>query len=113
MRTSVSQIVNGKSVAQYDSIATATRLTGADNSNISKVTRGDRKTAGGFGWESAESVNSRRKIVAIEPTTGETVAVFNSLDAVRSSTNVRMDRVVDAVAGLRRTAAGLAWSITG
>lgn len=113
MRTSVTQRVNGKSVAQYDSIATATRLTGADSSNISKVTQGDRRSAGGFGWESTESVNTRRKIVAIDPSTGNTVAIFNGLEAIQAFTTVRNDRVVEAVTGSRRTAGGLVWRYTG
>lgn len=113
MRSSVNQRLNGKSVAQYNSISTASRLTGADGSNISKVTGGARRTAGGFGWETAENVNTRRKIVAVDPSTYEVVAVFNDLDTVRTTTNARMDRVVSTIAGNRRTAHGLVWAITG
>lgn len=37
----------------YESIQLATKMTGVHNTNISRVLRGERKTAGGYHWEYA------------------------------------------------------------
>ena len=39
----------------YNSMHEAERITGIPNSNISKVCKGERKTAGGYHWEVVEN----------------------------------------------------------
>ena len=39
----------------YNSMSEAERMTGIPNSNISKVCKGERKTAGGYHWEVVEN----------------------------------------------------------
>ena len=39
----------------YNSMSEAERMTGVPNSNISKVCKGERKTAGGYHWEVVEN----------------------------------------------------------
>ena len=43
--------LDGYLLAEFKSIAEASRITGVNNSSIAKVCRGDRKTAGGFYFE--------------------------------------------------------------
>jgi hypothetical protein len=44
----------GRKLKKYSSIREAAASTGADPSNISKVTRGVYKTAGGFRWQTSK-----------------------------------------------------------
>lgn len=44
----------GRKLKKYSSIREAATSTGTDPSNISKVTRGVYKTAGGFRWQTAK-----------------------------------------------------------
>ena len=43
---------DGTFIASYNSIAEAEKATGVHNPNITKVIKGERKTAGGFIWKS-------------------------------------------------------------
>jgi hypothetical protein len=44
----------GRKLKKYSSIREAATSTGVDPSNISKVTRGVYKTAGGFRWQTSK-----------------------------------------------------------
>ena len=46
----IQQLENGQVLATYPSIKEAERITGINNSNISQVCQGKRKTAGGYQW---------------------------------------------------------------
>lgn len=47
----VIQFLNGEFVAEYESIATASKVTGLEASNISAVCKGKRPICGGFTWQ--------------------------------------------------------------
>ncbi len=55
-------------VAVFASASEAGRKTGIDSSSISKVARGQRKMAGGFGWRflEEETVNTRQDVIDLE-----------------------------------------------
>lgn len=50
----VQMTTGGRKLKRYSSIREASNVTGVDSSNISKVTRGVYKTAGGFRWQTAK-----------------------------------------------------------
>lgn len=106
---SVTQYAKGKAIATYASMALAAKLTGARANHISEVASGNRNTAGGYGWKRGALVNKKAATVTASTPTGESVAVLTTLDAIRNSTVVRTNRVVEALAGKRKTANGLIW----
>ena len=50
----VQQILNGEIIAEFESMGEAARQTGCNQSHISAVCRGKRKSTGGFQWQKVE-----------------------------------------------------------
>lgn len=50
----VQQLLNGEVIAEYESMSEAARQTGCNQSHISAVCRGKRKSTGGFQWRKIE-----------------------------------------------------------
>lgn len=108
---SVAQIYNGKTIAYYRSAGVAAFFTCTDRSNINKVIRGVRESAGAFSWDRTNtSTRGKGKVIASTPS-GEVVAVFENMEAVEAaSLFLRPARIKAVINGTKKTAYTYVWS---
>lgn len=100
MSKNITQYDGTKVVARYATILTASRITGADQSHISKVARGRRDTAGGYKWRYTRGNLTSLKhpgAVAQVDKTGNVVAVYADIEHAVKLTGSNLDRIVESI----------------
>jgi len=121
------RLANLKSVQQWSkdgtqllrtfvSVEEATRATGSDGSHISKVCKGERKTAGGFHWKFVNpediQTNEPLKFTKIQQWSfdGKTlIAEYDSLNEATRVTNSCTRTISKCCKGKLRSAGGFKW----
>ena len=106
-------------VAEYESIAEASRITGIEDSDIGACLREIKFTAGGFYWVKAEKTNplvrisdcdfGRVPVYQIDPDTLQIVNKFPSIKEAVIATGAPMGNLSSCIHGKRGKAGGFIW----
>jgi hypothetical protein len=110
MSKTITQYDGRKIVARYSTIMTASRVTGTDQSHISKVARGVRNTAGGYKWRYARGniFNSLKRpggVVQLDKT-GNIVAIYSDMNYAAQLSGSNIDRIADSMYSYYMTGRG-------
>lgn len=100
MSKTITQYEGTKIVARYATIMTASRLTGADQSHISKVARGRRETAGGYRWKYTRGdmlTRTRPGAIAQLDKTGNVVAIYSDSEYAAQLSGSKHNRILDSL----------------
>ena len=111
------KLVAFRLVKEYKSANHAARENNIQFTNICKVCRGERKTAGGFGWsytkaESIEPIKTKRlgDCTVLQFTKeGEFIAEYSSSKEARRQTGVNNTTIGLVCKGKNKTAGGFVW----
>ena len=111
----VRQLLDGKTIAVYNSRHTAANATGVDVSSIRKVCRGARKAAGGFTWENAKLsmnlVDARKLSLIVQRNLdGDNIGLYRDVAIASKATGVKAGNIRYAMDGTRKTAGGFVWA---
>jgi group I intron endonuclease len=109
--------LSGQLIKEYKSAHDAARENNIQFTNICKVCRGERKTAGGFGWsyvkaESIEPIKTKRLgdgTVLQFTKEGEFVAEYSSAKEARRKTGINDTTIGLVCKGKGKTAGGFVW----
>lgn len=109
--------LSGQFIKEYKSAHDAARKNNIQFTNICKVCRGERKTAGGFGWsytktESIEPIKTKRLgdgTVLQFTKEGEFVAEYSSAKEARRQTGINDTTIGLVCKGKGKTAGGFVW----
>lgn len=109
--------ISGDFVAEYKSAHEAARALNIQFTNICKVCRGERKTAGGFGWsytkaESIEPIKTKRLgdgTVLQFTKEGEFIAEYSSAKEAWRQTGINDTTIGLVCKGRGKTAGGFVW----
>ena len=109
--------LSGRFMKEYKSAHDAARENNIQFTNICKVCRGERKTAGGFGWsytkaESIEPIKTKRlgdSAVLQFTKEGEFVAEYSSAKEARRQTGINDTTIGLVCKGKGKTAGGFVW----
>lgn len=109
--------LSGRFVKEYKSAHDAARENNIQFTNICKVCRGERKTAGGFGWsytkaENIEPIKTKRlgdSTVLQFTKEGEFVAEYSSAKEARRQTGINDTTIGLVCKGKGKTAGGFVW----
>lgn len=109
--------LSGHLIREYKSAHDAARENNIQFTNICKVCRGERKTAGGFGWsyiktESIEPIKTKRLgdgTVLQFTKEGEFVAEYSSAKEARRQTGINDTTIGLVCKGKGKTAGGFVW----
>jgi group I intron endonuclease len=100
----------------FESVEEATKTSGADGSHISKVCKGERKTAGGFHWKFVNpediQTNEPLKFEKIQQWSFDAktlIAEYDSLDEATQVTNSGTRTISKCCKGKLRSAGGFKW----
>ncbi len=109
--------LSGQFIKEYKSAHDAARENNIQFTNICKVCRGERKTAGGFGWsyiktESIEPIKTKRlgdSTVLQFTKEGEFIAEYPSAKEARRQTGINDTTIGLVCKGKGKTAGGFVW----
>lgn len=115
--------LNGDFIAEYETVAEASRITGISHSKICAVARGDRKTSGGYKWAYPEDkyirfpnrkkgqINeSTLKPVLQYDTDGNLLAEYKSIaDVARKNESYERTNIICNLKGRTKHAYGFIW----
>lgn len=116
--------INGKFIAEYETITQASQATGVDFSKISAVCKGKRKTSGGYVWKYSNdkhivlkrenkydpSKDKSAKAVIQYNKEGNVVAEYYSVnDAARKNPGMLRSAIQQNLRGKSKTAYGYVW----
>lgn len=115
--TTISQYDDkGKLLARYTSISNAATLSETDQSHISKVARGKRNMAGGYGWKyygrsltpTSKFTPKNQGVKALD-LNGNLVAVFANSEVAAAVTGAKATSIEKAM-GTARKVKGYTWA---
>jgi len=94
---SVSQYKDGNLIAKYHSISFAAKMNGVQPSHISKVAKGKRASAGGFGWKTTKSFTGKMKSGIVQSNSTETLAVYKNADHAATVSSIKTNALNNAL----------------
>ncbi|HEY1870491.1 MAG TPA: NUMOD1 domain-containing DNA-binding protein [Chitinophagaceae bacterium] len=117
--------MKGKRIAVFDTINDATKNTGIKNTEISKVIRKSRNSAGGFFWMEGHgalrvdlsghdygevlSAKRRQRPIMQYSVDGKSVQRFDSIKAAAHAVGVNSTSIIGALIGKQETSGGFKW----
>ena len=117
--------LNGNFIKEYETVAQAERETGINNSKISAVARGNRKTAGGYKWvypnpkeirytnrkNTYKPDNDKNRMAIVQYTKqGDYIAEYNSIaEATRINKFSDRTNIIANLKGRTKSAYGFVW----
>lgn len=114
--------LEGTMIKMFESATQASRETGISQTDISRVCRGERKSAGGFQWRFVkDNLNIKiepikrvrtgeKKIVYQYNSNHELIAVFDGVREAAQQLNINPSNLSAAASGKRKSAGGFLWS---
>lgn len=105
----------GEFVAEYNSMREAEEKTGIPMQNISAVTLGKRRSAGGYAWERADGIdfeyNPTKYFSAVQQldNNDQIIAEYYSMADAARATGIDSNNISAVCVGKRKTAGGFKW----
>ena len=107
--------LSGEFVAEYNSMREAEEKTGIPIQNISSVTSGKRRSAGGYIWEKSDGIdfeyNPARHFSAVQQLdlNDNIIAEYYSMADAARATGIDSNNISAVCAGKRKTTGGFKW----
>lgn len=110
----VRQMLNGKTIAVYETRNIASVATGIDLSSIRQACKGSRKSAGGYSWQPARLSNNlaRAKKLAMivqKDADGKIRGHYRDVKIASMATGIKASYIQSALRGRVKTAGGFSW----
>lgn len=111
----IQKALSGEFIAEYNSLREAEEKTGIPIQNISSVTQGKRRSAGGYIWERSDGIdfeyNPTKHFSAVQQLdlNNNVIAEYYSMADAARATGINSNNISAVCTGKRKTTGGFKW----